>query len=163
MNDAALTPEQEELAARIEDVMRAGAKVEIQRISRTLASKSDGELFGETDSRSATCSRSWAPGHSTPLWRSGKKGGPRIQPQVRRGVHRLSGMRRANPPHGRPPRETDESVRNDPLRTRLLPLPALPLGPLPERPTVAARKQVAHPPWRRRGTSITRPSICGSF
>lgn len=49
MNDVALTPEQEELAARIEDVMRAGAKVEIEQIARTLASKSDGELFGQTE------------------------------------------------------------------------------------------------------------------
>lgn len=49
MDDVVLTPEQEELAKQIKDVMQAGATVEIERIARLVASKNDGELFGETE------------------------------------------------------------------------------------------------------------------
>ena len=49
MDGIELTPEQEAEAARIEDNLRAVALVEFRRISRLLASKSNRELFGETE------------------------------------------------------------------------------------------------------------------
>lgn len=51
MNDDALTQEQEEAAARIEDIMKARAKAKIRKMARELASKEDAELFGETEYR----------------------------------------------------------------------------------------------------------------
>ena len=41
--------EQEVEAARIEDILKAGALSEIRSIARLLASKSNRELFGETE------------------------------------------------------------------------------------------------------------------
>jgi len=49
--DVELTAEQEAEAARIEDILKAGALSEIRFISRLLASKSNRELFGETEFR----------------------------------------------------------------------------------------------------------------
>ena len=51
MFDVELTAEQEAEAARIEDILKAGALSEIRFISRLLASKSNRELFGETEFR----------------------------------------------------------------------------------------------------------------
>jgi hypothetical protein len=44
-----LTPEQESEAARIEENMLAQARVEARRAARLLASKSNGDLFGDTE------------------------------------------------------------------------------------------------------------------
>jgi hypothetical protein len=44
-----LTAEQEAQARRIADVVMAGMRVEAERIGRLLASKDNGELFGETE------------------------------------------------------------------------------------------------------------------
>ena len=49
MQKIELTLEQEQEAARIADIMMAGVRVEVERMSRLLASKSNGELFGETE------------------------------------------------------------------------------------------------------------------
>jgi hypothetical protein len=49
MDDLELNPEQEADAQRIEDILRAGAAVEFRRIARLLASRSDRELFGQTE------------------------------------------------------------------------------------------------------------------
>lgn len=46
-----LTPEQEAEAQRIEDILKAGAAVEIRQIARLLASKSNRELLGKTEFR----------------------------------------------------------------------------------------------------------------
>lgn len=47
--DIDLTPEQEEEARRIEDNLRAVMSVEARRMARLLASKKNGDLFGETE------------------------------------------------------------------------------------------------------------------
>ncbi len=49
MNDISLTAEQEFEAERIEDILKAGAQVEIRRIARLLASKENRQLLGETE------------------------------------------------------------------------------------------------------------------
>ncbi len=49
MDEFSLTPEQEIEAERIEDILKAGAQVEIRRIARLLASKENRQLFGETE------------------------------------------------------------------------------------------------------------------
>lgn len=47
--DIELTAEQEEEAARIEDILVGKARAEARYIARVLASRQDGELFGETE------------------------------------------------------------------------------------------------------------------
>ena len=49
MDEISLTPEQEAEAERIEDILHAGARVEIRTIARLLASKENRRLFGETE------------------------------------------------------------------------------------------------------------------
>jgi hypothetical protein len=49
MFDVELTPEQEQEAERIADVLMAKAQVQVRQISRLLASKSDRDLLGETE------------------------------------------------------------------------------------------------------------------
>jgi hypothetical protein len=49
VNEIQLTPEQEAEAARIEDIVKAGAAVEIRQMARLLASKCNRELLGETE------------------------------------------------------------------------------------------------------------------
>lgn len=49
MNEIQLTPEQEEDARRIEDVMRGAATLEFRRMARLLASRGNRNLFGETE------------------------------------------------------------------------------------------------------------------
>ncbi len=49
VDEFSLTPEQEIEAERIEDILKAGAQVEIRRIARLLASKENRQLFGETE------------------------------------------------------------------------------------------------------------------
>jgi hypothetical protein len=49
MDEIKLTPEQEADAQRIEDVVKAGAAAEIRQIARLLASRSNRELFGQTE------------------------------------------------------------------------------------------------------------------
>lgn len=49
MDDVVLTPEQQAEAERIEDILKAGALVEIRRVARLLASKTNRELLGETE------------------------------------------------------------------------------------------------------------------
>jgi hypothetical protein len=44
-----LTPEQEKEAARIEENMLAQARAELRQAARLLASKSNRELFGDTE------------------------------------------------------------------------------------------------------------------
>ena len=51
MDAIELTPEQEEDAARIRDVLLAGMRVEAERMARLLASKDDSRLLGETEFR----------------------------------------------------------------------------------------------------------------
>lgn len=55
MWDVDLTPEQEEEAKRIADVMKAGAAVEIERTARLLASKPNRELLGATEFQIRDC------------------------------------------------------------------------------------------------------------
>jgi hypothetical protein len=49
MDELNLTPEQEVDAQRIEDIVKAGAIAEIRQIARLLASRTDRELFGQTE------------------------------------------------------------------------------------------------------------------
>lgn len=49
MDEIVLTPEQEEEAERIADILRAKSAVEITYISRLLASKPNRELLGATE------------------------------------------------------------------------------------------------------------------
>ena len=49
MDELELNAEQEADAQRIEDILKAGAAVECRRIARMLASRSDRELFGQTE------------------------------------------------------------------------------------------------------------------
>lgn len=49
MFEIELTSEQEAEAQRIEDILKAGAAVELRCIARLLASKSNRELLGETE------------------------------------------------------------------------------------------------------------------
>lgn len=49
MDDLDLTPEQEEDARHILDVMMAAMQTEIVPLARMLASKENGELFGQTE------------------------------------------------------------------------------------------------------------------
>lgn len=44
-----LTEEQNQEAARIEDIILATARTEARQIAQLLASKSNGELFGQTE------------------------------------------------------------------------------------------------------------------
>lgn len=47
--DIKLTPEQEQEAARIEDILNAKGRLVNHHMARLLASKDDRELFGETE------------------------------------------------------------------------------------------------------------------
>ena len=49
MDEFKLTAEQEAEAARIEDLLKAQAAVEVKRIARLLASKENRRLLGETE------------------------------------------------------------------------------------------------------------------
>lgn len=49
MNEFILTPEQEAEAAQIKDILMGAAVAELGRVSRLLASKSNRELFGQTE------------------------------------------------------------------------------------------------------------------
>jgi hypothetical protein len=49
MDEIELTPEQEQEAERIEDIVIGTMKVEARRIARLLASKNNRELLGETE------------------------------------------------------------------------------------------------------------------
>lgn len=49
MDEIVLTPEQEAEAAQIKDILMGAAAAELGRVSRILASKSNGELFGQTE------------------------------------------------------------------------------------------------------------------
>ena len=49
MDEFKLTAEQEAEAARIEDLLKAQAAVEVKRIARLLASKANRQLLGETE------------------------------------------------------------------------------------------------------------------
>ena len=51
MDEVELTVEQEAEAARIEDILKAQAAVEIRRMSRLLASRNNRDLLGETEFR----------------------------------------------------------------------------------------------------------------
>ena len=51
MDEVELTAEQEAEAGRIEDLLKAQAAVEIRRMARLLASKSNRDLLGETEFR----------------------------------------------------------------------------------------------------------------
>ena len=51
MDEVILTPEQETEAERIEDILKAGAAIEIRQVARLLASRSNRELLGETEFR----------------------------------------------------------------------------------------------------------------
>jgi hypothetical protein len=44
-----LTPEQEAEAQRIEHILRESINGDLRQLTRLLASKSDGELFGQTE------------------------------------------------------------------------------------------------------------------
>ena len=44
-----LSPEQRAEADRIEDILKGAAAVEIRRIAELMASKQNGELFGQTE------------------------------------------------------------------------------------------------------------------
>lgn len=48
-NTNTLTPDQQVEADRIEDILKGAASVEIRRMAELLASKENGELFGETE------------------------------------------------------------------------------------------------------------------
>lgn len=49
MDEFKMTAEEAAEAARIEDILKAQAAVEVKRISRLLASRSNRQLFGETE------------------------------------------------------------------------------------------------------------------
>ena len=49
MNGIELTPEQEQEAERIADILMAKMRVEAQNIARLLVSKDNPELFGQTE------------------------------------------------------------------------------------------------------------------
>jgi hypothetical protein len=49
MEDIILTDEQEQEAARIEEVVRGAAQVEIRQVCRLLASRKNREFFGQTE------------------------------------------------------------------------------------------------------------------
>lgn len=49
MEDVVLTPEQELEAARIEDIVRGAAQVEIRQVCRLLVSRKNREFFGQTE------------------------------------------------------------------------------------------------------------------
>ena len=49
MDEFILTPEQEAEAAQIKDILMGAAAAELGRVSRMLASKSNRELFGQTE------------------------------------------------------------------------------------------------------------------
>lgn len=49
MNGIELTPEQEQEAQRIADILMAKMRVEAQNIARLLVSKDNSELFGQTE------------------------------------------------------------------------------------------------------------------
>lgn len=49
MDEIVLTPEQEAEAAQIKDILMGAAAAELGRVSRLLASKSNRELFGQTE------------------------------------------------------------------------------------------------------------------
>jgi hypothetical protein len=49
MDEIVLTPEQESEAAQIKDILMGAAAAELGRVSRMLASKSNRELFGQTE------------------------------------------------------------------------------------------------------------------
>ena len=49
MQDIVLTDEQELEAARIEDIVRGAAQVEIRQVCRLLASRKNREFFGQTE------------------------------------------------------------------------------------------------------------------
>ena len=49
MDEFILTPEQEAEAAQIKDILMEAAVAELGRVSRMLASKSNRELFGQTE------------------------------------------------------------------------------------------------------------------
>lgn len=51
MDDMVLTPEQEQEAARIADVVLGGMRAEVQKMARVLVSKKNGELLGPTEFR----------------------------------------------------------------------------------------------------------------
>jgi hypothetical protein len=51
MFEVTLTAEQEVEAARIEDILKARAALEIKHVARLLASKSNRELLGQTEFR----------------------------------------------------------------------------------------------------------------
>lgn len=49
MQDIVLTDEQEQEAARIEEVVRGAAQVEIRQVCRLMASRKNREFFGQTE------------------------------------------------------------------------------------------------------------------
>lgn len=49
MDEIDLTPEEEAEAERIEDILKAASAVELRRMARLLASKSNRQLLGQTE------------------------------------------------------------------------------------------------------------------
>ena len=75
MDEFNLTAEQEAEAARIEDVLRASAAVEVKRIAWLLASKPNRQLRGETEFQIRDAVHRLGRGRLVPLCSSGKKRG----------------------------------------------------------------------------------------
>ena len=78
MDNLDLTPEQQESAERIEDVMRAVFTVEARRIARMLATKENRELLGETEFQMRDAMHRVAARGIDAALEERKKGGPEV-------------------------------------------------------------------------------------
>ena len=110
--------------------------------------------WGGPNSRSATSSTTSAPRPSRPLSTSGKRGLPRVEPE-------LPGLPRRCPLRRLPPQGRRQPAGGDPPRARLLPLQDVPSGPLPRRPRPRAGPPATSPPAPTQ--AVCMAGVVGSF
>jgi hypothetical protein len=102
MDNVVLTPEQEESAARIEDVMRAAFTVEIRRMARVLVSKKNRELLGETEFQMREAMHRVAARGIDAALEERKKGGTEVPACAARNAGKTASSKATVPPASRP-------------------------------------------------------------
>jgi hypothetical protein len=102
MDNLDLTPEQEESAARIEDVMRAAFTVEVRRMARMLASKKNRELLGETEFQMRDAVHRVAAQGIDAALEERKKGGTEVPVCAARSAGKTASSKATDEPASRP-------------------------------------------------------------
>ena len=102
MDNLDLTPEQQESAERIEDVMRAAFAVEARQIVRVMASKENRELLGEMEFQMRDAMHRVAARGIDAALEERKKGGSEVPACAARSAGKTASSKAIGEPESRP-------------------------------------------------------------